>query len=85
MLEIHVSDTGKGIAEEDLPHIFDLFYQGNKEKVKEVGSGIGLSLVQKLVMSMNGTIEVESKVGIGTIFTLFFHSFIKDKSILTSD
>lgn len=46
MLEIHVSDTGKGIAEEDLPHIFDLFYQGNKEKVKEVGSGIGLSLVQ---------------------------------------
>lgn len=36
-------------------------------------------------MSMNGTIEVESKVGIGTIFTLFFHSFMKDKSILTSD
>ena len=77
MLEIHVSDTGKGIAEEDLPHIFDLFYQGNKEKVKEVGSGIGLSLVQKLVMSMNGTIEVESKVGIGTIFTLFFPLFHK--------
>lgn len=75
MLKIRVSDTGKGIPEEDLPHIFDLFYQGNKEEVKEVGSGIGLSLVQKLVMSMNGTIGVESKVGVGTVFTLLLPLF----------
>lgn len=79
MFEIRVADSGQGIAEEDLPHVFDLFYQGNKENVKEVGSGIGLSLVQQLVMGMNGTIEVESNVGIGTIFTLYLPLFHKGK------
>lgn len=72
MLEIRVSDSGQGIAEEELPHIFDMFYQGNKEKVKKTGNGIGLFLVQSLVTSMNGAIEVESKIGAGTVFTLLF-------------
>lgn len=79
VFEIRVSDSGQGIAEEDLPHVFDLFYQGNKENMKGVGSGIGLSLVQKLVMSMNGMIEVESKVGVGTVFTLRFPLFHNEK------
>ena len=66
---ITVSDTGVGISANDLPHIFDSFYQGANSR-SNVGSGVGLSLVRQMTEAMNGTIDVESAEGKGAIFTL---------------
>jgi len=68
-LKLTVTDTGAGIATEDLPNIFDRFYQANNlEKAKAGGTGIGLSLTKELVKAMGGDISVESEVGKGTTF-----------------
>jgi CheY-like chemotaxis protein/nitrogen-specific signal transduction histidine kinase len=70
-LQLIVTDTGAGIATEDLPNIFDRFYQANNlEKAKAGGTGIGLSLTKELVKAMGGDISVESEVGKGTVFTV---------------
>ncbi len=66
---IRVSDTGYGIAPEALPHIFDRYYQA-KEKHQASGTGIGLALVKSLVALHEGSIEVESQLEKGTVFTL---------------
>ncbi|WP_054955352.1 ATP-binding protein [Paenibacillus dakarensis] len=62
---ISVQDTGKGIAESDIGQIFDPFYT-----TKEEGTGLGLSLCQKIVEDHGGAIEVQSEVNVGTIFTI---------------
>lgn len=78
-LQITVADTGRGIAEQQLPHIFDRFYQGDNSNVREVeGSGVGLSLVKELIELQNGTIEVKSELGKGTTFT--FHIPIEEST-----
>jgi signal transduction histidine kinase/DNA-binding response OmpR family regulator len=70
---IEVSDTGKGISAEQLPFIFDRFFQADASKSHEVaGSGIGLALVKELVEIHGGSIVVESEEGKGTLFRLFF-------------
>lgn len=67
--QISVSDTGIGIAPDDLPLVFDRFFQAqNQEKTKSGGTGIGLSLTRELVRAMDGDISVESMVGAGTTF-----------------
>ena len=66
---ITVTDTGVGISPVDLPHIFDSFYQGSNSR-SNIGSGVGLSLVNQMTQAMNGTIEVESIEGTGTTFKL---------------
>lgn len=71
VLVLTVADTGAGIPAEDLPNIFDRFYQANNlEKAKAGGTGIGLSLTKELVKAMGGDMNVESEVGKGTIFTV---------------
>lgn len=66
-----VTDSGTGIPPEDLPHIFDRFYQANNlEKARTGGTGIGLSLTKELVRTMGGAIFVESKWGMGSTFTV---------------
>ena len=70
---LKIRDTGSGIPEEELSKIFDRFYQiddGNTRKGG--GTGIGLALVQELVKLMEGNIQVKSKIGKGTEFTLRF-------------
>lgn len=68
-VEVHISDTGLGIPKEDLPRVFDLFYQGEyAQKMKKKGAGLGLSLVKKLVESHGGNIRVESTLGEGSEF-----------------
>ena len=64
-----VQDNGCGISAQDLPYIFDAFYQCNS-KSRSVGSGIGLSLVKQLVEAMNGAVSVESQENSGTSFTV---------------
>lgn len=67
--EIVVSDTGYGIAREELPHIFDRYYQA-KGRHQASGTGIGLALVRSLVHLHEGLLHVESEPGKGTTFTI---------------
>ncbi len=62
---VEVRDTGIGIAEADLPRIFQRFYRANKARTLR-GVGLGLSITQKIVEAHRGRIEVESKLGEGT-------------------
>ncbi|HEX6762209.1 MAG TPA: HAMP domain-containing sensor histidine kinase [Gaiellaceae bacterium] len=66
-----VVDTGPGIAEEDLPHVFERFYLYDKiGKDRPVGSGLGLAIVRQLVVAMGGTVSVESGPGEGATFVV---------------
>ena len=67
---IQISDTGKGISKEDLPNIFNRFFQPKSKTETTAGTGIGLSLVEELIALMKGSINVSSKLGKGTIFTI---------------
>lgn len=69
ILFLKVKDTGIGIAEEKLPHIFDRFYQID-ETHKRSGSGIGLAIIQELTHLMDGKIDVKSNLGKGTEFII---------------
>lgn len=67
--EFIVEDTGSGIAPEELPHVFERFHRvrGAKSRTYE-GSGIGLALVQDLVLLHGGSVEVQSETGRGSVF-----------------
>ena len=66
-LVIQIADSGKGIDKQDLPHIFETFYQGNNSCM-DMGTGVGLSLAKQMVETMGGQITVKSAVGKGTVF-----------------
>ena len=68
-VRVRVEDTGVGIAPENLAKIFDLYYT-----TRERGTGIGLSLVYRMVQIHNGTIDVESTLGVGTSFIVVLPS-----------
>ena len=68
-VEISVQDTGIGIAEKDLPHIFDRFYRADRSR-STPGSGLGLSLAQAIAQAHKGRITVESSLGTGSTFTV---------------
>ena len=71
-LIIKVIDNGIGIAPKDLNQIFDRFYQADRSSTRKYGgTGIGLALVKKWVELLNGQIEVESTLNMGSTFTLF--------------
>jgi len=68
-LKVSVADNGPGIAEEDIPHIFDHFYRGDKSRDrKSGGSGLGLAIVKQLVEIHGGQVAVESKLREGSVF-----------------
>jgi len=66
-----VSDNGEGIPAEDLPYIFERSYRGDRARRHPEGeSGLGLSISKSLVEAQGGTITADSRVGIGTTFTI---------------
>lgn len=67
---IEVSDTGAGIAAEELPRIFERFYQVKNASRGHTGTGLGLALVKEIVEAHRGHISVESEVGKGTTFCI---------------
>jgi signal transduction histidine kinase len=71
-VRILVRDTGEGIPAEDLPHVFDRFWKGDRSRSRAggAGSGLGLAIARQLVQAHGGRIVVESKVGQGTEFTI---------------
>lgn len=69
LAEVAVSDNGAGIPADRLQHVFDRFYRVDRGRARrEGGSGLGLAIVKELVTAMNGTVGVESSVGVGTRF-----------------
>ncbi len=71
-LTMKVTDTGMGMPKEALPKIFDQFYQVFQQNQQIKGTGLGLSIVKKIVELHDGRVEVESELGKGTTFTVFF-------------
>lgn len=70
-VEIQVADSGIGIPEEEMPHIFDDFYRAaNARAVTSEGTGLGLSVVKSVVEAHGGTISVSSRPGVGTRFAV---------------
>lgn len=87
-IAISISDTGRGIHAEDIPHLFQKFYRGRKNvphdhttdgtpddamgRAETPGVGLGLYLAKRLIIELGGRIEVESEVGRGSRFTVYF-------------
>ena len=71
-VQLQVSDTGEGIAPEDIPYIFDRFWRGDRARTHQAGSGsgLGLAIVRQLVQTHGGQITVTSEVGRGATFTV---------------
>ncbi len=68
-VQIEVEDSGIGVPEADIPHIFERFYRVDKARSREMGgTGLGLAIVKHLVQGMKGTISVKSQPGMGTTF-----------------
>ncbi len=68
---LDIADTGEGIASEELPRIFERFYRVDKARTRVTGgTGLGLSIVKHAIESQGGTIQVTSRIGAGSTFTI---------------
>jgi signal transduction histidine kinase len=70
--QLIVTDTGPGIAADELPHVFERFWRGRRTAASADGTGIGLSIVAELVAAHDGDIKVDSHPGSGTTVTVAF-------------
>jgi len=70
-VQMEVRDSGVGIPADQVPRIFDMFFQAdNQHSASHTGSGLGLAIAHQIVEAHNGTINVESTPGVGTTFTI---------------
>lgn len=71
-MRLRISDTGSGIAAEDLPFVFERLYRGDasRQRTVENSSGLGLAIAKAIVEAHGGTISVASTRGHGTVFTI---------------
>jgi signal transduction histidine kinase len=70
--EIGIKDTGVGISDEDLPHIFERFYRSDKSRSRKTGgAGIGLTIAKSIIIAHGGSIKVNSKLNEGTEIIIF--------------
>ncbi|HET91319.1 MAG TPA: hybrid sensor histidine kinase/response regulator [Chloroflexi bacterium] len=75
---IKIEDNGMGIPQQDLPHIFDKFYRVDRPETEGIiGSGLGLSIVKTIIEKHRGRIWVDSKMGVGTAFTIVLPSALE--------
>ena len=68
-LSVRVSDTGRGIAEESLPYIFDRFYRGEPTANRDGGAGLGLAIAKRILELHGSSLQAQSRVNAGTTFT----------------
>lgn len=79
-IQIEVRDTGVGISQADLPRIFERFYRGRHTPSNDTsGSGLGLSIVQQLLLRCGGSISTRSKVGEGSTFIVLLEIYTRDQ------
>ncbi|WP_416333781.1 sensor histidine kinase [Bacillus smithii] len=71
-ITLEVQDNGIGIAKEEIPKIFDRFYQSDKARTKSDGAGLGLSIAKWIIEKHNGKVKVDSQLGEGTRFEITF-------------
>lgn len=83
LMEVSVTDTGRGIHPNDLPHVFNRFYQSEQaDAPTEGGTGIGLALVKELIGLMDGEVLVESELEKGTTFQFYLPLIYADDTYL---
>jgi signal transduction histidine kinase len=68
---VSIQDTGMGIPEEAIPHLFEKFYRVREHEARASGTGLGLSICKQIISDHGGRIEVKSKMGTGTNFSIF--------------
>lgn len=79
MVVIKIKDSGTGISAEEKEKVFDLFYQSQNSNATQEGSGVGLSLTRELIQLHGGNITLESKIGEGSIFSVFLPVSIEEE------
>lgn len=76
---VHITDTGIGIAQEEIPRIFERFYRVDKARSRNSGgTGLGLAIVKHLVEAHKGHIDVQSKVNEGTTFSVTLNKYLEN-------
>ena len=80
-VKVNITDTGPGISPQDLPHVFERFFRAepSRPRSKESGFGLGLAIASWIVKHHHGDIEVKSKLGVGTTFTVRLIRYNKKK------
>ena len=68
---IYIQDTGLGIPDESLPHLFQKFFRVREHESRVAGTGLGLSICKQIIHSHGGRIEVKSEAGVGSTFTIW--------------
>ncbi|GAB1472260.1 hypothetical protein MASR2M66_31380 [Chloroflexota bacterium] len=70
-VKVMIQDTGIGIPDESLPHLFQKFFRVREHESRASGTGLGLSICKQIVNGHGGRIEVKSKIGVGTVFMIY--------------
>ena len=68
---LYIQDTGVGIPDESLPHLFQKFFRVREHESRVAGTGLGLSICKQIIHGHGGRVEVKSKIGVGTVFSVF--------------